>query len=102
MSFVLSLAQFSLCLDKPKPEAEPNFELLSNPARVTPQQLKVIQMVDGSRYTPVKEIVIGGIIMLKDNKSSEPEQIVEHVQAGGPKIEEEKEPEPPEPFEYSE
>lgn len=83
-------------------EVESNFELLSNPARVIPQQLKVIQMLDGSRYTPFKEIGIGGIILLKDNKSTEPEQIVEHVKAGGPKIEEEeKEPEPPEPFEYT-
>ena len=66
------------------------------------QQLKVIQMVDNSRYTPVKDLSTGGIIMLKDTKKSEPEELVEPVQAGGPKVEDEKEPDPPEPFEYVE
>lgn len=76
--------------------------MLSNPARVMPQQLKVIQMPENSRYESVKEISIGGIILMRDLKKSEQEELVEPVQAGGPKIEEEKEPDPPEPFEYIE
>lgn len=76
--------------------------MLSNPARVMPQQLKVLHMVENSRYGPVKELSTGGIIMLKDKNQSEPEELVEPVQAGGPKVEDEKEPDPPEPFEYIE
>ncbi|CAL1292820.1 unnamed protein product [Larinioides sclopetarius] len=83
-----------------KKEAEPNFEILSNPARVMRQQLKVLQIQDGSRYTPLKEVLIGGIIMMKDNKSDDPEELVEPVAAGGPKVEDEDEPEPPEDFQY--
>ena len=68
-----------------------------------PAQLKVISLAESARYTPVKELTIGGIILMKDGKSSEPEELVEPVQAGGPKAEEEeKEPDPPEPFEYIE
>ena len=89
-------------LEKPKPEPEATFEILSNPARVMPSQLRVIQMVDKSRYEPIKDISIGGIILMKDLKTSEPEELVEPVQAGGPKMEEEKEPDPPESFEYIE
>lgn len=88
--------------EKSKPEPEATNEILSNPARVMPSQLRVIQMVDKSRYEPIKDISIGGIILMKDMKTSEPEELVEPVQAGGPKIEEEKEPDPPEPFEYVE
>ena len=69
-----------------------------------PAQLKVISMGESSagRYTPIKELTLGGIILLKDSKSGDAEELVEPVQAGGPKVEEEKEPEPPEPFEYIE
>lgn len=79
---------------------EPNFELLSNPARVLRQQLKVISMPDNSRYQPMKDIQIGGIIMMLDTKPSEPEDLIEPVTAHCSKVEDEKEPEPPEPFEY--
>merc|ERR1739845_327734 len=44
-------------------EPEPNFELLSNPARVMKAQLKVVSLEDG-KYRPMKDISIGGIIML--------------------------------------
>ncbi|XP_075535921.1 regulatory particle non-ATPase 2 [Dermacentor variabilis] len=89
-----------------KPEAkakpEPNFELLSNPARVVKPQLKVLTMPEGSRYRPIKDITIGGIIMVTDTKSSEEEELVEPVSAGGPTAESDEgdEPEAPEPFEY--
>ncbi|XP_013136145.1 PREDICTED: 26S proteasome non-ATPase regulatory subunit 1 [Papilio polytes] len=84
---------------KEKKEPEPNFEILSNPARVVRQQLKGITVVEGSGFIPLKDVTIGGIVML--NHSGDVEQVlVEPVAAFGPKTEEEKEPEPPEPFEY--
>lgn len=81
-------------------EVEPNFEMLSNPARVMKSQLRVISLPEG-RFTPVKHVSNGGIILLKDS-SSEEQKIVQNIAAGGPKKEEEEEePEPPEPFEYT-
>ncbi|KAJ8277195.1 hypothetical protein GJAV_G00072450, partial [Gymnothorax javanicus] len=81
-------------------EPEPNFQLLENPARVMPAQLKVLTMPDTCRYQPFKPLHTGGIIILKDT-SEEEEELVEPVSAHGPKIEEEEqEPEAPEPFEY--
>ncbi|OCT57605.1 hypothetical protein XELAEV_18003248mg [Xenopus laevis] len=86
--------------EEKKKEPEPNFQLLENPARVMPAQLKVLSMPEGSRYQPFKPLSNGGIIILRDT-SEEEEQLVEPVAAHGPKIEEEEqEPEPPEPFEY--
>nr|KAG5685173.1 hypothetical protein BaRGS_012687 [Batillaria attramentaria] len=85
-----------------KKEPEATSELLSNPARVMKSQLRVLTPKEGSKYTPVKELSHGGIIMLKNVKPEEEEQLVEFVQAGGPKVEEEAEPEPPEPFEWTE
>ncbi|GAA6234188.1 26S proteasome non-ATPase regulatory subunit 1 [Lates calcarifer] len=83
-----------------KKEAEPNFQLLENPARVMPAQLKVLTMPETCRYQPFKPLHTGGIIIMKDT-SEEEEELVEPVSAHGPKIEEEEqEPEPPEPFEY--
>ena len=83
-----------------KKEPEPNFQLLDNPARVMPAQLKVLSMPETCRYQPFKPLSIGGIIILKDT-SEDIEELVEPVAAHGPKIEEEEqEPEPPEPFEY--
>jgi 26S proteasome regulatory subunit N2 len=87
---------------KERKEPEPAFEMLSNPARVLRQQLKVISVADGVPYQPVKDITIGGIIMMK--YTSENEQVlVEPVIACGPKTNDDaKEPEAPEPFEYVE
>lgn len=87
--------------EKEKKEPEPNFEILSNPARVMRQQLKVISLVDGSGYVPLKDVTIGGIVMLHHSGAGE-ESLVEPVAAFGPKPDEDKEPEPPEPFEYIE
>lgn len=83
-----------------KPEA--NFELLDNPARVMRAQLRMITMPDLSRYTSVKDVTSGGIIMLHNRKPDDLEDLVEPIAAGGPKVEEESEPEPPEPFEWTE
>ena len=65
--------------EKEKKEAEPNFEILQNPARVLRQQLKVIQLVEGSHYAPVKDIQIGGIVMVKHIQSDTEEELVEPV-----------------------
>jgi len=59
-------------------------------------------MPAGSRYVPLKDVTVGGIIMLKNARPTEDEEIIELVAAGGPKPDEEAEPEPPEPFEYTE
>merc|ERR1719394_1318760 len=44
--------------EKAADEPEPNFELLSNPARVMKAQLKVVSMED-SKYRPMKDMSIG-------------------------------------------
>ena len=108
--------------EKEKPKEEPNFEMLSNPARVVRQQvgslifkcfcssilifvfflqLKVVHMAENSKYAPLKDVGIGGIIVMRST-TDQPEELVEPVAAMGPKVEEEAEPEPPEPFEYIE
>lgn len=76
--------------------------MLSNPARVVKPQLKVISMPENSRYKPLKDLSIGGIVIVRDTRKDEPEELIQPVAAGGPKVEEEKEPDPPEPFEYIE
>lgn len=84
-------------------EPEPNFEILQNPARVMRQQLKVISIVDGQSYVPLKDVSIGGIIVTQRSaKASDAEELVEPIAACGPKGDDAKEPEAPEPFEYIE
>lgn len=90
----------------PKPERkepEPNFEILQNPARAVRQQLKVISLIDGQSYVPLKDVTIGGIIVtLRSAKTGDADEIlVEPIAACGPKGDEAKEPEAPEPFEYN-
>lgn len=88
--------------DEKAKEPEASSEILSNPARVLRQQLRVVQVAPGSRYKPVKDLKFGGIVLLKDQQKNDPEDLVQPVAAGGPKVEEDKEPDPPEPFEYKE
>ncbi|XP_034484628.1 26S proteasome non-ATPase regulatory subunit 1 [Drosophila innubila] len=87
---------------KDKKEPEPNFEILQNPARVLRQQLKVLSVIDGQSYEPMKDVTIGGIIVFQHNGKAEEQELVEPVAAFGPMNDDEKEPEPPEPFEYIE
>lgn len=86
---------------KERKEPEPTFEILHNPPRVMRQQLKVISVAEGTPYTPLKEVTIGGIIMMQYTSQSD-QVLVEPVAAYGPKNEDVKEPEAPEPFEYIE
>merc|ERR1712126_14000 len=93
--------------EKKADEPEPNFELLSNPARVMKAQLRVVSLEEGSKYRPMKDISIGGVIMLDraELAADEKEEIVEPIlvnKAGASKEDEEEEPAPPEPFQYTE
>merc|ERR1711860_14426 len=43
------------------------FDTLANPARVIKPQLKVVSVdKDSSQYRPIKDVVIGGIVMMKN------------------------------------
>ena len=85
---------------KEEKKEEPAFDTLNNPGRVMKQQLKVVKMPENSRYLPVKDIGIGGIILMRDTLPDTSQELVQPVPAMGPKADEENEPEPPEPFEY--
>lgn len=61
-----------------KKDPEPSFEILNNPARVMRQQLKVISIAEGAQYVPVKDVSIGGIVMVRNTKPGE-EELVEPV-----------------------
>merc|ERR1712106_503393 len=93
--------------EEEKKEPEALFEMLSNPARVMKAQLKVINLEDG-KYRPMKDISIGGIVMLDRAElgSGEEEQIVEPMEvnkgASSTTEEEGEEPSPPEPFQWTE
>lgn len=87
---------------KERKEPEPAFEILHNPPRVLRQQLKVVSVAEGSAYQAIKDVTIGGIIMMKYSSSNE-QVLVEPVAAYGPKSNDDaKEPDAPEPFEYIE
>ena len=81
--------------DEKKEEA--NFEMLPNPARALKQQLKVVTFVD-EKYKPIKDLGSGGIVMMQ-NVTGEPCEIVEPVAVEKAEVEkEEAEPDPPEPL----
>jgi len=83
-------------------EPEPTFEILQNPARTLRQQLKVVSLFEGQDYKPMKDVTIGGIVVLHHLTGDE-ETLVEPVAAYGPKSDDVKEePDAPEPFEYVE
>merc|ERR1711988_637022 len=90
--------------EKPK-EPEPPFEILQNPARVTVAQVKYVTFDADERYVPVEKGEISGIIMLKDLKPDQPEELIKpqavaSTQAAASAPAEEQEPEPPAPFNY--
>ncbi|KAK7867962.1 hypothetical protein R5R35_004963 [Gryllus longicercus] len=74
------------------------FCILNNPSRCLKQQLKFLQVVDDSKYVPLKEVSRGGIIIVRMNAGAKE---IELESCFGPHLEEE-EPQPPEPFEYIE
>ncbi|KAI8097880.1 armadillo-type protein [Gilbertella persicaria] len=70
--------------ERKKKKKEENFEILENMARVVPAQLKHIQFKTESRYSPVKQENVGGIIMLMDKKPEEEEDLIQpRVPSGG-------------------
>jgi len=75
---------------------EPRFEIKSNPSRTTLSQLKYLSFEVDPRYVPVKKGEAFGIVMLKDTKPGEKEEIISLSK----NVVEEKEPYPPQPFEY--
>merc|ERR1712083_581351 len=92
--------------EKEKDEPEPNFEMLSNPAREMKDQLKV-ETLEDEKYMPMKNISIGGVIILDraQLENDEKEEIVEPIlvnKGGSSTDSEEEEPAPPEPFQYTE
>ena len=57
-------------------EAKKNakFEILQNPCRALNQQLKVLSLpADQTRYSPLKPLTAGGIILLRDANPEDPE-----------------------------
>lgn len=90
--------------EKDKKKEEPEFEMIDNPARTMPAQLKRLTLPSDCRYSPLKSVDVGGIIVMRDLKETEPEDLIEPLPASTTPAagDEEDEPEPPEPFEYTE
>merc|ERR1712080_193459 len=91
-------------IESEKKKEEADFEMVDNPARVIPPQLKRLTLPSTCRYQPLKSVNVGGIILMKDSMENEPEDLIEPLPASAtPGTEtEEDEPKPPEPFEYIE
>jgi len=90
---------------------ESDFTILSNPARVIPAQLRVIELAqvdttgESRRYIPIKGIEHGGILVARDSQPNKPSEIVETVKPSLHRDDEADddddglvEPEAPEPF----
>jgi 26S proteasome regulatory subunit N2 len=87
-----------------KKQPEPTEEVLQNPCRVLPAQRQHISYpkeVEGQsmRYTPLIEQRKVGFLLLTDARPDEPEELIEVGKSGA---DDEKEPDPPEPFEWTE
>ena len=59
--------------EKPAPPPE-KFEIINNPCRALNQQLRVLSFTnEQTRYTPLKPLTTGGIILLRDGRPDEDE-----------------------------
>jgi len=95
---------------KPKPaadakaEAETDFEILENPARVLPTQERSISLLPDARYVPVTPGRVSGIIVLRDQRPDDAEELLIATASAGPAgaNDDEEEPGPPAPFEFVE
>lgn len=67
-----------------EPEKEPNFSILSNPARVLRAQQRVLSLPEDCRYYSIKPITQAGILLFHDRRPDEKEVLVEAVQPHGP------------------
>ncbi|KAB1213692.1 hypothetical protein CJ030_MR5G016203 [Morella rubra] len=99
-----------------KSEAEPSYEILTNPARVVPAQEKCIKFLEESRYVPVK-LAPSGFVLLRDLRPTEPEVLsltdtpataaspaggaATGQQGSASSMAVDEEPQPPQPFEYT-
>ncbi|CAJ0948679.1 unnamed protein product, partial [Mesorhabditis belari] len=70
-------------IEKKKNEPEPLTHSISNPGRVVKLQLKTLANMENARYLPLKPLNMGGIIMLRDTRPEEKEELVATVAAGG-------------------
>merc|ERR1712190_81482 len=89
---------------KEEKEPEPTEEILNNPCRVLKGQMQYISFpkeIDGApvRYTPLLENRRVGFLLLNDTRPEEPEELF--LEQDKPQDDDEKEPEPPEPFEWT-
>lgn len=89
-----------------KKKDEPKFEMLANPARVMIEQRSHMEIPSDSRYNTVwKKKALGGFIVLRDSKDGKEEELIESLKPTTDEAKEaddEAEPSPPEPFEYTE
>merc|ERR1712110_1397329 len=69
----------------PKKKKEPNHCFLENSFRALPSQLKLLSIPADAKYATVKSIQSGGIILVNNKKPEEEEELVERVDAEGPK-----------------
>jgi len=87
---------------KEEKKEEPTSEVLQNPCRVVRAQLNCVALEEPSKFKAVKDLSSGGIILTKRiDGGDENEAIVEPVTIKKALVESEDEPEPPEPFEYT-
>ena len=89
---------------KAEPEPEPDFEILENPARVLPTQERAISLLPDARYVPVTPGRVSGIIVLRDQRPDDAEELLIATASAGPAgaNDDEEEPGPPAPFEFVE
>jgi len=101
----LSTAAYTqLARHKPKEDesAEPPFVILENPARVLRVQERVLSLLPSSRYAPVANGRVTGIMMLKDGQPGEDEELLPASSlASAAASADEEEPTPPAPFEWT-
>eukprot|EP00056_Hartaetosiga_gracilis_P005344 m.83845 g.83845 ORF g.83845 m.83845 type:complete len:957 (-) comp12136_c0_seq1:91-2961(-) len=83
-----------------KKKEEEKFEMLSNPARVVKEQLKVISIPEESRYKPVAEMH-GRVIVLRDTTPEEKETIIQVSKIEASSITAGSEVDPPPPFTFN-
>ena len=60
--------------EKPQPPPEKKYEIINNPCRALNQQLRVLSFTkEQTRYSPLKPLTTGGIILLRDARPDEAE-----------------------------
>ncbi|KAJ2160761.1 proteasome regulatory particle base subunit [Coemansia sp. RSA 552] len=88
-----------------KPRKGADSFTVANMSRLLPVQEKSMRWPTGARYVPVKQGRISGVLVVKDTKPDEPEDLIPSALPEGPEDPEDEEAEdtdmqPPEPFEY--